>query len=79
MNTEFYKQMLTIKRHKECSIRDLAKECSLCYGTLIEFFNTEKPFRLLTDKSMAKIHNKLGIDYSIMEEYNKEILKERKG
>lgn len=77
MNTEFYKQMLTIKRHKECSIRDLAKECSLCYGTLIEFFNTEKPFRPLRESTMAKIHNRLGISYEVMEEYNKAILEER--
>jgi hypothetical protein len=77
MNTEFYKQLLNIKRSKECSIRELAKECGLCYGTLIEFFNTEKQFRPLRDTTMAKIHNNLGISYEVMEEYNKEIYKER--
>ena len=77
MNTEFYKIMLNLKREKELSSREFAKEIGLSYGFCIEFFNIEKPFRLLTDKSMAKIHNKLGIDYSIMEEYNKSILKER--
>ena len=77
MNTEFYKQLLAIKREKECSIRGLAKECGLCYGTLIEFFNVEKPFRPLRDRTMAKIHNRLGISYKVMEEYNREIEKER--
>ena len=77
MNTEYYRQMLNIKRQKEISIRELAKECDLCHGTLIEFFNTSKPFRPLRDTTMAKIHNRLGISYDVMEEYNKEILKER--
>lgn len=77
MNTEFYKQLLAIKREKELSIRGLAKECGLCYGTLIEFFNKDKTFRPLRDTTMAKIHNNLGISYETMEEYNKEILKER--
>ena len=77
MDTDFYKQMVYIKRSKECSIRELAKECGLCYGTLIEFINTEKPFRPLREQTMAKIHNHLGIAYMVMENYNKTILKER--
>lgn len=77
MNTEFYKLMVNIKRSKECSIRSLAKECGLCYGTLIEFFNTEKPFRPLRETTMAKLNNRLGISYEVMETYNEEILKER--
>lgn len=77
MNTEFYRKMVEIKRAKECSIRDLAKECNLCYGTLIEFFNKEKPFRPLRDSTMAKINHNLGISYEIMEEYNEIVLKER--
>lgn len=77
MNTDFYKQMVYIKREKECSIRELAKECGLCYGTLIEFFNTEKPFRPLREQTMAKIHNHLGIAYRVMDDYNRTILKER--
>lgn len=77
MNTEFYRQMLSIKRRNEFSIRGLAKECNLCYGTLIEFFNPDKPFRPLRDVTMAKIHNRLGISYDVMEEYNEYILNER--
>lgn len=77
MNTEFYKQMLTIKRKKECSTRKLAAECGLCYGTLIEFFDTTRPFRPLRDSTMAKINHNLGISYEVMEDYNREIYKER--
>lgn len=77
MNTEFYKIMLDIKRKKECSIRDLAKECGICPGTLIEFFNTKRPFRPLLDKTMARLHKHLGIDYKVMEEYNEEIYRQR--
>lgn len=77
MNTEFYKIMVNIKRQKECSIRDLAKECNICHGTLIEFFNVNRPFRPLRDKTMARLHNHLGISYDVMEEYNKEVYKER--
>lgn len=79
MNTEFYKIMVNLKREREISSRELAKEVGLSYALVIEFYNPDKIFRVLTDKSMAKLHNKLGIDYSIMEEYNREILKERKG
>lgn len=77
MNTAFYVQMVNIKRQKECSIRTLAKECNLCYGTLIEFFNKDKPFRPLRESTMAKLHNHLGISYDIMEDYNEIILQER--
>lgn len=77
MNTEFYKQLLAIKRERELSTRRLAKECGLCYATLIEFFDKDKIFRPLRDVTMAKIHNNLGISYEVMEEYNEQILKER--
>lgn len=79
MNTKFYEQMVKIKRQKECSIRELAKECNLCYGTLIEFYNTDKPFRPLREQTMAKLHNHLGISYDTMEEYNNYIMNEREG
>lgn len=77
MNTDFYKQMVAIKREKEMSIRELATECGLCHGTLIEFFNKTKPFRPLRDRTMAKINHALGISYDVMEKYNDEIIKER--
>lgn len=77
MNTEFYRQMIMIKRQKECSIRDLAKECNVSHGTLISFFNVNKKFRPVSPKTMAKIHNHFGIAYKVMEDYNKEVLKER--
>ena len=77
MNTEFYKQMVNVKRERELSIRGLAKECGLSYGTLIEFFDKTRLFRPLRDTTMAKIHNNLGISYEVMEEYNTEIEKER--
>ena len=79
MNTAFYIQMVNIKRRKECSIRQLAKECNLCYGTLIEFYNLNKPFRPLREQTMAKLHNHLGISYDIMEDYNNIVNKEREG
>ena len=77
MNTEFYRQMVAIKREKEMSIREFATECGLCHGTLIEFFNKNKPFRPLRDRTMAKINHTLGISYEVMEEYNNAVLKER--
>lgn len=77
MDTEFYKQMLAIKRTNELSVRGLARKCGLCYGTLIEFFNTDRPFRPLRDVTMARINNTLGISYEVMEDYNKQVLKER--
>lgn len=77
MNTEFYKQMLSIKRAKECSIRALADECNICPGTLIEFFNVNKPFRPLRSITMARLNNHLGISYEVMEEYNEIVSKEK--
>lgn len=77
MNTEFYKQMLDKKRELECSTRQLAKKCGICYGTLSNFFNPNKENSPLRDVTMARINNKLGISYEVMEEYNKEVMKER--
>lgn len=76
-NTEFYKQMMLAKRSKEMSIRELATFCGLCYGTFIEFFNKDKPFRPLRDKTMAKINHNLGITYEVMEEYNALVMEKR--
>lgn len=77
MNTEFYRQLLSKKRELEYSTRRLAKECGICYGTLVNFFNPNKPRCPLREITMARINNKLGISYEVMEEYNREILKER--
>lgn len=79
MNSEFYKQLLKIKREKEISKRELASIIGVSYAMIIEFFDTTKPFRVLSEKTMSKINNKLGIPYEVMEDYNNEILKEREG
>lgn len=78
MNTEFYNQLVAIQRKHAVSKRKLAKMCGVSYGTFIEFFNPDKPFRPLLDQTMAKIHNSLGISYEIMQDYNNTIKKERK-
>lgn len=77
MDTELYKQLLAKKREMAYSTRKLAKECGICYGTLVNFFNKNTPFVPLRDVTMARLHNKLGISYEVMEEYNQEILKEK--
>lgn len=79
MNSEFYKQLLKVKREKEMSKRELANVIGVSYALIIEFFDTTKPFRVLSEKTMSKIHNKLGIPYEVMENYNEEVLKEREG
>ena len=79
MNSEFYKQLLKIKREKEISKRELASIIGVSYAMIIEFFDTTKPFRVLSEKTMSKINNKLGIPYEVMKDYNNEILKEREG
>lgn len=79
MNSEFYKQLLKIKREKEISKRELASIIGVSYAMIIEFFDTTKPFRVLSEKTMSKINNKLGIPYEVMEDYNNKILKEREG
>lgn len=78
MNTEFFKEMTRIKRENSWSRREMSKHCGLCYGTLIEFFNIDKPFRPLRDKTMAQINHAFGISFEIMEDYNKYV-KENKG
>jgi len=77
MNTEYYEIMLNEMRIRECSIRQFAKQIGLGYASLIEFFDKNRPFRPLSNKTMAKVHNQVGIPYDIMEEYNEIILKER--
>ena len=78
MNTEFYEIMLNEMRTREVSIRGFAKQIGIGYASLIEFFDKDRIFRPLSNKTMAKIHNQVGIPYDIMEEYNEIILKERK-
>lgn len=77
MNTEYYEIMLDEMRKREFSIRQFAKFIGIGYASLIEFFDKNRPFRPLSNRTMAKIHNQVGIPYDIMEEYNKIILKER--
>lgn len=77
MNTEFYNEMLTILRKNEVSKRQLAQMCGLSYGTLIEFFNIEKPFRPLRDQTMSKLHNRFGISYEVMTDYNNFVKNDR--
>lgn len=77
MNTEFYKQLVAIQRKHAVSKRKLAKMCGVSYGTFIEFFNPDKPFRPLLDQTMAKIHNTFGISYDVMEDYNNIVKQER--
>lgn len=73
MNTEFYKQLVAIKREKELTTRGLAKLVGLSHGTLIEFFNENRPFRPLRDETMYKLHNTLGISFEVMDAYNKSV------
>lgn len=77
LNTEFYRQMLDKLRESECSKREFAKLTELHYATVIEFFDTKRIFRPLSVKTMSRIHRNLGISYEVMEDYNKQILKER--
>ena len=76
MYSVFYKKMVDVKREKEVSIRELSKISGLSHNTLVDFFNPTKPFRILTDKTMAKLHNRLGIDYEIMEKHNEKVKNE---
>lgn len=77
MNTEFYNIMLEKLRENECSKREFAKRIGLHYNTIIEFFDTNRLFRPFSVKNMSKLHKNLGIPYEVIEDYNKEILRER--
>ena len=75
--SEFYKEMVNIISERECSIRQLAKECGVSYLTFLQFFNPNTPFKPVSNKTKFKIHNHLGIGYDVMNEYNEMVLKER--
>lgn len=75
--SQFYKEMLQIKRDGEMSTRKLAEESGISHGTLIEFFNVNKPFRLMREETMARINHRLGISFEVMEEYNRLVLEKR--
>lgn len=76
-NSRFYKEMVKVMNEKECSIRQLALECGVSYLTFVQFFNPNYPFKPVSNKTKAKIHNHLGISYEVMNEYNEMVLKER--
>lgn len=75
--SRFYKEMVKVMREKECSIRQLAMECGISYLTFLQFFNPNVPFKPVSNKTKFKIHNHLGIEYDVMDEYNDMVLKER--
>ena len=75
--SRFYKEMLRIMNDKECSKRECAKECGVGYLTILNFFNPNKSFQPIRQITKARLHNHLGIDYDIIEEYNELVLKER--
>lgn len=79
MDTEFYKIMKEKLRDSELSISQFSKQCGLHRQTLIDFFNEGTKFRPLRNSTMGKIHRSLGIPYDVMDDYNREILKQRKG
>ena len=78
MNTELYKQLVAAQRKHAVSRRKFAEMCGVSHGTFIDFFNVKKPFRPLSDRTMAKIHNAFGISYEVMEDYNNTIREERR-
>lgn len=77
--SRFYKEMVEIMQEKECSIRQLAFECGVNYLTFLQFFNPDTPFKPISNKTKFRIHNHLGIDYEVIDEYNKMVLEERGG
>lgn len=77
VDCKFYKEMVRVLNEKECSKRQLAMECGVSYLTFIKFFNPNYKFQPLSPKTMARIHNHLGIDFDVMNEYNDLVLKER--
>lgn len=77
VNSRLYKEMVKVLNEKECSKRQLAKECGVSYLTFVKFLNPNYPFQPLSPKTMSRIHNHLGIDFDVMDEYNELVLKER--
>lgn len=75
--TRLYKEMNRILTEKECSKRELAKMCDISYLTFVQFFNPNDIFKPFQAKTSAKLHNRLGIDFAIINEYNELVLKER--
>ena len=76
-DSRFYKEMVKVMNEKECSIRQLALECGVSYLTFVQFFNPNYPFKPVSNKTKAKIHNHFGIGYEDKNEYNEMVLKER--
>lgn len=77
VNTKLYKEMTKILHEKECSKRQLAKECGISYLTFVQFFNPDMIWKPFSEKLKSKLHNHLGISYEIIDDYNKKVLKER--
>lgn len=77
VNTRLYKEMTKILNEKECSKRQLAKECDISYLTFVQFFNPNMIWKPFSQKLKSKLHNHLGISYDIIDEYNEKVLKER--
>lgn len=77
MNTEFYKQIISILREEGISGREFARRSGLSYGTTNDLLSPKRKFKPLRPATMGKIHKAFNIPYELMEEYNAEIEKER--
>lgn len=76
-DTRLYKEMVEILNKKECSKRVFAQELGISYLTIVQFFNPNMIWKPFSTKLRSILHNHLGIDYDVIDEYNEKVLKER--
>ena len=72
-NTEFERQLYDKQFEMEMGITEFANYIGVHRTWLSNLRNNKQPKHKLSDKTMALIHNKLGMDINIMLDFNNKI------
>ncbi len=74
---EFEKQLRVKQLELEMNNLAFAKYIGMHRTWLINLYNNKITKHPLSKQTMAKLYNRLGIDFNIMLEYNNQIVKDR--
>ena len=73
--SNFEKELYNKQVELEMSTTAFAKHLGMHRTWLVNFGNKSLPRRKLSKKTMAVLHNRLGISFEVMVEYNEQVSK----
>lgn len=74
---EFVKQLKAKQIQLEMNNSDFAKYIGMHRTWCINLYNKNLAKHPLSEQTMSKLYNRLGIDFDVMRDYNKQIIENR--